>query len=62
MRGNRLLLNNTFSLIAFRLADEGYDVWLGNMRGNTYSKAHVTYNPAQKEFWDFRYNLAKRSS
>lgn len=38
---------------AFVLADLGYDVWLGNNRGNAYSKRHVSLNTQKKEFWDF---------
>ncbi|XP_025265046.1 lipase 3 [Camponotus floridanus] len=42
--------------LAYLLADEGYDVWLGNFRGNTYSKAHISLTPSDYEFWDFSFN------
>lgn len=35
------------------LAEAGYDVWLGNNRGNKYSCKHATKKPANEDFWDF---------
>uniref|UniRef100_A0A915IN51 Lipase n=1 Tax=Romanomermis culicivorax TaxID=13658 RepID=A0A915IN51_ROMCU len=39
--------------VAYVLADNGYDVWLGNIRGNSFSKKHVNYTVLDPEFWDF---------
>jgi hypothetical protein len=35
----------------------GYDVWLNNIRGNTYSKNHTKYDSCVScgDFWEFRY-------
>ncbi|RUS82544.1 hypothetical protein EGW08_009674, partial [Elysia chlorotica] len=47
------LLNPPDQSLPFVLADAGVDVWLGNNRGNSHSKRHVTLDPDQREFWDF---------
>ena len=40
---------------AFVAARAGYDVWLGNSRGNTYSLGNTKYDPwkNEKKYWDF---------
>merc|ERR1712080_507910 len=42
---------------AFRLAEQGYDVWLGNFRGNHYSREHETLDPdTDNSFWKFSWD------
>ncbi|KAL6431836.1 hypothetical protein ACFW04_007361 [Cataglyphis niger] len=42
--------------LAYLLADQGYDVWLGNFRGNTYSRAHISLSPSDLKFWNFSFH------
>lgn len=46
--------------IAYLLADQGYDVWLANCRGNIYSRRHVRLDPHyfddSVEYWNFSFH------
>ncbi|XP_075151158.1 lipase 3-like [Haematobia irritans] len=42
--------------LGYLLADAGYDVWMGNARGNTYSKKHKYYPTYWQIFWNFSWH------
>ncbi|XP_023936767.2 lipase 3-like [Bicyclus anynana] len=45
--------------LGYILAEEGYDVWMGNARGNYYSRRNVRLNPdsiLSNAFWEFSWD------
>ncbi|XP_053699452.1 lipase 1-like [Sabethes cyaneus] len=42
--------------LAYLLADRGYDIWMGNARGNRYSRQHERLRVEQPAFWNFTFH------
>ena len=48
------LLDNGDASVPYMLADQGYDVWLMNNRGNRYTRKHTKLDPDRDaEFWEY---------
>lgn len=50
-----VMLDRDYAL-AYQLADAGYDVWLGNQRGNEYSQQHASIDEQETDFWNFSFH------
>ncbi|XP_078170814.1 lipase 1 isoform X1 [Carex rostrata] len=51
--GDAWFINSCEQSLGYILADNGFDVWVGNVRGTRWSKNHASYNVHDKEFWDW---------
>lgn len=50
------IINDEDKAPGFLLANAGYDVWMGNSRGNKHSRKHITLNPDKNaSFWMFTF-------
>lgn len=49
------MLNAAFKAPAFMAVKDGFDVWMGNNRGNKFSlgHTHLKHNDKTPEYWDF---------
>ncbi|XP_045609070.1 lipase 3 [Procambarus clarkii] len=54
------VMNDPDQALGFMMADAGYDVWIGNNRGNFYGRRHVHLSPEEPEFWEFSWNEMAR--
>lgn len=50
------VVNGPGRSLAHILLDEEFDVWLGNARGNKYSKKHEFLSDADPRFWSFEWH------
>ena len=51
----KLLITLIVNMISAHMRP-GFDVWLGNSRGSTYSKSHVSLPLNTREFWTFSFD------
>ena len=49
------LANDPEKTPAFILVEQGYDVWLGNNRGNRFARGHTSFDTSEQAFWDFNF-------
>ncbi|XP_057964625.1 triacylglycerol lipase 1 [Malania oleifera] len=53
MAGDAWFLNSIEQSLGFILADHGFDVWVGNVRGTRWSHGHISLSEKDKKFWDW---------
>lgn len=50
------VLGGNGASLAYLLAGNEYDVWLGNVRGNIFSQNHQILKNTSHDFWDFSFH------
>lgn len=50
------LLTGPQYALPYVLSNSGYDVWLGNSRGNLYGRRHTKLSPGNEKFWQFTFH------
>lgn len=51
------VINSEETAPGFYYSNRGFDVWIGNMRGNSYSRKHIKLNPDKDaEYWHWSFD------
>ncbi|KAL2523227.1 Triacylglycerol lipase 2 [Forsythia ovata] len=50
------LLNSPQQSLALILADNGFDVWISNIRGTRFSRRHVSLDPSKPQYWNWSWD------
>ncbi|KZV22187.1 triacylglycerol lipase 1-like [Dorcoceras hygrometricum] len=53
MAGDAWFMDSPNQSLGFILANRGFDVWVGNVRGTRWSHGHVSIPEKDKKFWDW---------
>ncbi|EGC34803.1 hypothetical protein DICPUDRAFT_48065 [Dictyostelium purpureum] len=51
-----VIQENVYQSLGFILADNGFDVWINNVRGTTYSNSSIYFDPSSRDFWAFSFD------
>ncbi|XP_022148781.1 triacylglycerol lipase 1-like isoform X2 [Momordica charantia] len=51
--GDAWFLNSAEQSLGFILAENGFDVWIGNVRGTRWSHGHISLSEHDKKFWNW---------
>jgi lysosomal acid lipase/cholesteryl ester hydrolase len=54
--GDNWFLNPPGQSLGFILADEGFDVWIANVRGTRWSHGHIALTKTDREYWDWTWD------
>ncbi|KAH9573097.1 hypothetical protein CY35_02G188500 [Sphagnum magellanicum] len=54
--GDNWFLNPPGQSLGFILADEGFDVWIANVRGTRWSHGHITLTKTDRDYWDWTWD------
>ncbi|CAN0924651.1 Triacylglycerol lipase 2 [Linum grandiflorum] len=50
------LMNSPEHNLPMILVEQGFDVWISNLRGTKYSRSHKSLRPNQREFWNWSWD------